>query len=209
MRLSPARFDRWLNKIGEQFQWRKSYSCPCINPASGAAKHNCANCSGKGRFWVDPIQGVSGVAGNKVQREWAQFGVWQNGDLVLTIQESSPLYNMGQFDRVTMLNGTHEFDLVLTRGDNDRLFFQVSSIDRVFWYDSNGDIVEGGIPTVNPDGTLTWATGEPPAATQYSISGWQFTEYFVWGQFPANRNMHSGARLPKRVVVRLFDLFGR
>ncbi|MOA60540.1 hypothetical protein D3C78_1854430 [compost metagenome] len=59
------------------------------------------------------------------------------------------------------------------------------------------------------DGRLAWAAGEPPPGTTYSLTGWKFSEYFVFGDYPANRNMHSGMKLPKRVVLRRWDLMGR
>lgn len=156
MKLSPAKFNRFMNHIGQRCSWRRAYDCPCINPHSGAALHNCEFCGGKGQTWADPVEGVAGLAGHRVQREWAQFGIWESGDLVVTIPESSPLYAMGQFDRVTMLNATDRFDLTLTRGQNDTLNFPVAAVERVFWLDENDDVVEGVIPTIAADGSVTW-----------------------------------------------------
>lgn len=209
MKLSPAAFNQFLAHIGQRFLWRRAYDCPCINPHSGAARHDCPHCAGKGQVWDEPIEGVAGAAGYRVQREWAQFGVWESGDLVVTIPSNSPLYAMGQFDRVTMLNGTEPFSLTFTRGHNDVLQFPVERIDRVFWYDDDDSLVDGGIPTVAADGTLHWDSDEPPAGKRYSISGTKRTEFYCWGEFPSNRNMHSGEPLPRRVVLRRFDLFSR
>jgi hypothetical protein len=208
MHLNPAAFNAHLAHIGQQFSWQKAYDCPCISPHSGAASPTCTRCSGKGTVWAAAVEGTAGVAGQKVQREWAQFGVWERGDVVLTLPSDSPLYGMGQFDRVIMLNASTEFSLNLTRGQNDKLKFPVLSVARVFWYDGD-DTVEGGIPTVGADGTLTWESGEPPAGTVFSISGTKRPEYYCFGDFPSNRNMHSGAALPKRIVLRLFDLYNR
>lgn len=130
--------------------------------------------------------------------------------MVVSIPENSPMYEMGQFDRVINRNSTDHFSLPLVRGDeSERLHFPVEKIDRVFWLDAGGAIVDGGIPTVGPDGTLTWASGAPPLGATYSVSGKKFNEFFCWGPYPSNRNEHQGARLPKRVVLRKFDLFGR
>lgn len=210
MRLNPSAFNAWMNNIGQEFLWRKAYRCPCVNPLSGAAAPNCPQCGGKSWLWAAPVAAIAGMASQGTQLKWAQFGLWQEGDAVMTIQESSPLYEAGQFDRVVMLNSTDYFSLPLVHGDpTERLFVQVEAITRVFWLDVNGNIVEGGIPTVGAGGTLTWATGEPPLGTTYSITGTRFSEYFIYGPYPSDRNEHQGARLPKRVVIRSFDLFGR
>lgn len=209
MRLQPEAFNKFLSGIGQRYTWRKSYACPCVNPNSGAAKKNCPQCSGRGRIWDAGIDGVAGMAGAKTQREWAQLGVWESGDVVVTIPESTALYDMGQFDRMTAVDSTEQFSLPLVRGDNDRLHFKVESVGRVFWIDGSGAIVAGGIPSVSDAGVLTWASDEPPVGQQYSISGTKFLEYYCFGMFPTNRNEHQGARLPKRVVLRRWDLFGR
>jgi hypothetical protein len=210
MRLNPDAFNRHLNNMGQQFIWRQSFQCPCINPRSGQATVGCPQCGGKGHLWIAGVPAVAGVASASVQQQWAAFGMWQDGDAVLSIGSDSPMYEMAQYDRVTMLNNTNHFSYPMTRGaPSERLFVSVQKITRVFWLDANKAIVEGGIPTVAADGTLSWTTGAPPAGTQYSISGTAYSEYFCYGGYPASRMEHSGARLPRRVVLRRFDLFGR
>ena len=43
----------------------------------------------------------------------------------------------------------------------------------------------------------------------YSLTGKKFDEYFIFGQYPSDRNQHSGMRLPRKLVARKWDLFGR
>jgi hypothetical protein len=210
MRLNPAAFNRHIANMGQNFLYRKSFHCPCINLRSGQATPGCPQCGGKGRLWIGAVPALAGVASASVQQQWAAFGMWQDGDAVLSIGSDSPMYEMAQYDRVTMLNNTNYFSLVLVRGaPTDRIYQPVQTITRVFWLDANKQVVEGGIPTVAADGTLTWVTGAPPAGTQYSITGTAYSEYFCYGGFPASRMEHQGARLPKRVVLRRFDLYGR
>lgn len=210
MRLSPAAFNAHLRHMGQDVTWRKAFVCPCKNPNSGASNPRCPHCFGKGRMWDLAAPGVVGVTGSKVQREWAQFGNYESGDTVVTIAEDSVLYDMGQFDRVTLLNATEQFAITLVRGaPDDRLIGKIDNISRVFWLDDDKNLVQGGIPEVDDNGRLTWDTLEPPAGRQYGISGSRFLEMFCFGMFPSNRNEHQGARLPKRVVLRKFDLMGR
>lgn len=209
MHLNPDAFNAHLAHMGQQFQWRKAYRCPCVNPNSGAASPNCPNCHGKSWFWTDPVRGIAGVANQSIQLRWSQFGLWQDGDIVLSIPENSPLYEMGQFDRVIALNNTDHFSIPLVRGGpNERLFEPVEKITRVFWL-VDGAVMDGSLPEFNNDGTLTWGDGGPPLGTRYTVSGTRYSEYFCYGPYPGDRNQHSGARLPRRAILRRFDLFGR
>lgn len=211
MQLNPAGFNKLLNNLGEWFAWRQSFACPCVNPNSGAPLAGCPHCFGKGRAWVaTPTRARAGVASSSTQLKWAQMGMWVSGDMVLSIPEDSPLYDISQFDRVAPETNAQDFSMPLVRGaTKERVNGPVLSVSRVFWYDGQ-DTVEGGIPIVAADGTLTWPNGgEPPQGKTYSISGQRTSEYFCFGAFANDRFKHAGARLPKLMVLRKFDLFGR
>lgn len=213
MRFNKDAFNRLLTGIGQRVAWRASYACPCLNRNSGASDPRCPLCTGIGRIWEKSVETVVGVASQKTQERWAKFGMFEVGDIVLVIPECSEMWDRaGQFDRVTSLNGLDGFSEVLTRGaPNDRLRYQVNSITRVFWRNPQDPrvIVEGGIPTVDEHGRLTWSSNEPPTGVSYSITGDRFSEYFMVDGFPSDRNQHRGMRLPKNVVLRKWDLFGR
>lgn len=211
MRFNPAAFNAHLDNLGESFLWRKSSACPCINPNSGSPKPGCPSCGGNGRLWGAEVPGIAGVASQKTQQEWAKFGQWESGDTVLSIPENSPLYSIGQYDRVTQPTSSDPFSIPLIRNaPNERVPGKVLSIDRVFWFDTDGvTIVEGGIPVVAANGSLTWSSGAPPAGKTYSISGVRMKEFYCFGAFSNDRMKHQGMRLPRRMVLRLFDLFGR
>lgn len=208
MRFSPSAFNRFLNDIGQDFSWRKAFACPCVNPNSMQAAPNCPVCGGKGRAWTDAAVGRSGVAGRDAMKEWAQFGLWDAGDVVLSIPSDSILYDMGQYDRVLMLNRTEPFSMNMIRGMNDLIRFPVVSVDRVFWI-AGGAIVEGEIPAVLPNGMLDWAGNAPPHGVTFSLTGRRTPEYFVYQDMPMDRPHHAGMKLPRKVVIRRFDLYGR
>lgn len=211
MKLSSVAFNKHLAHMGQRTTWRRSYSCACIKRESGQADPAHALCNGKGRIWDAPIESVVGIPNQTVQAQWAALGMYEAGDLVLAIPAASPMWNSGMYDRVLLLNSTTGFSQPLTRGAVDeKLTFPVHAIDRCFWLAGpTRQVVEGGIPTVDANGQLSWASGEPPPATTYSLSGTKYDEYYIWGQFPSDRNEHSGEALPKRVVARKFDLFSR
>lgn len=209
MRLSVSAFNAHLKKMGQLFAWRKSFACPCINPNSGAAKPDCPVCHGNGRAWQASVDGHAGVASQKIQLEWAKFGKYESGDSVISVPSDSPLYSMSQFDRVTMLNSTDHFSLVLVHTGDEALRYKIKAVTRVFWLNQSSQIVEGGIPAVADDGSLTWTAGEPPDGMSFTIEGERYAEYFCFGMYPSDRGEHYGALLPRRVILRKFDLFGR
>lgn len=196
--------------MGQDFKWRVAFTCPCRNAHSGAALDGCPRCFGVGTFWGAAVDAKAGVASMSVTKQFAQFGQWESGDAVFSIQESSPMYLAKRYDRMVMMNSAEGFSLPLVRGSNDRLDGHVLAVESVFWLAEDGfTMVTGGIPVVAVDGSLSWSTGEPPEETQYSISGTKCTEYFVWESLPSDRREHSGARLPRRLQARRFDLFNR
>ena len=214
MRLNPAAFNSWIANIGQRLLWRRSYACACVNPASGAPDPKHALCAGKGRLWNDPLETVCGVAKQDVTPEMIAAGLFDSGDLQLTIPSSSPMWaGSGRFDRVVLLNSTDVFSQPFTHGaPTEKIIFPVALLERCFWLAPvTRVVVEGSVPVVAANGTLSWpgGVGEPPPATTYSLTGIKYDEYYVLDQMPSDRNEHSGAKLPKRVVMRKYDLFGR
>lgn len=213
MRFNRNRFNRHLANMGQQLMWRRSFACACVSRDSGAPDPKHALCGGKGRIWVEAVEMVCGVSKQDVTPEMIAAGLFDSGDLVLTVPENSPMWSSaGRFDRITLLNSTDVFSQPLTRAaPTERIIFRVAVVDRCFWLDPvTRQIVEGGLPEVDADGRLSWPNGgEPPPGTVYSLSGQKFDEYFIFDSLPSDRNMHSGMRLPKRIQLRKWDLFGR
>lgn len=235
MYLEPLAFNALLGGIGQLFSLSRAFACPCLSVTSGAPQPNCPVCHGKGRTWIAPIQGDAGISGAKVQREWAMSGMWEQGDVVLTLPSDSAMYAMGQFDRVVMLNSSVSFSQTVANSTTP-LNFTAADVERVFWIDG-GVLVEGAIPTVNPDGTLVWPSAilpqtiaadgigygpnqmaldgilptvlMPPSGKQFSITGRKFPEYYCFSDLAQDRSHQHGSALPRRVVLRKFDLLGR
>lgn len=210
---NPAKFDALLGVtrpgLGQNVAWQRATSCPCRNPTSGAAKQSCPTCHGKGVFWSDAIAAWTGLAGMKVAREWAMYTEYASGDVVITIPSDSPLWNIGETDKVSFIDSSQPFSTVLM-GGVDKLSFQAASISGVIWLDPITQLpVTGGIPTQGSDGTLAWISDGPPTLTQYTVSGRRIPEYFCWRDMAQDRAHSAGLALPRRVILRLLDLFGR
>lgn len=211
MRFSVTGFDRHLANMGQRFLYWRSYSCACHSAGSGAPDSRCKICYGKGHYWLAPIKVSAAAASQRTQMEWAKSGLWESGDQVLSIPQSSPLWDAGQFDRLTSINASDRFSAPLVRGAvSERLLFQVDKLERVFWKSTDGTaLVDGDLPTVNADGTLAWGDNAPPVGTTYSLTGTKRLDFFIYQELPRNRNMHDGVRLPKACVLRKWDLLGR
>lgn len=212
MQLSPAAFNAWLNNIGMDFGWRRATACPCINPASGAANPSCPLCHGKKWQWAAEVPARCGFQNQSQSKTFATFGTWEPGDATLTIGSDSPMYGAGQFDRFRCKNATTPFSIIRMKGDTDFLLGTVVSLSRVFWIDADGTtMIEGDLPSIDGDGNLTWSVGQvaPPDDTAYSVTGVKYDEYFSYPDIANDRNMHAGAALPKKLLARKFDLFGR
>lgn len=209
MQLQPEEFDRFLNSIGQSFDWRSAAACPCVNTYSGAPNPDCTHCYGKGRFWAVAVNGTAGIVGRNQLKKFAQFGEWDAGDTMISIPSDSPLYAIGQYDRLVAVDRSEPFSMNLVYGVNDIIRFPVIELDKVFWIDADDNMVEGDLPTINSDGTLTWGATQPAAQATFSLTGRRHPEYFVYIDLPLDRPFHHGANLPRRCVLRRFDLYGR
>lgn len=209
MAFSPALFNRHLRQIGQDIKWRQAFACPCVNPASGAAKPGCPLCRGKSWQWAAEVDCRVGLQMVNNKKGFAAFGQWEPGDALLTIGSDQACYAASHMDRFRALNSTSTFSVNLTRGDSDIVRGTIQSISRVFWTTADGNaIVDGGIPVVNADGTFTWPDNDGPADGKvYSITGVRYDEFFAYMQIPSNRPMSAGAALPKKLPVRKLDLF--
>ena len=208
MQLSPGHFNRFLSGIGQDTLWKKSDACPCVSPHSGAASLTCPHCSGKGRIWQAAVAGRVGVSSMHAKRQYAAFGIFEAGDLLLTLPSDSPLYAMGQFDQVRLTGATQPFSVILDRGVQDDLQFSPDSIDRVFWI-SGANLVESLAREVTGLQINWGAHAQPPVGQKYSVTGRWNPDYYVFQELPTERAHHGGLPLPRRVVLRRFDLFGR
>lgn len=214
MRLNPAHFNRFLNHLGQRVFWRQAIDCPCRNPHSGGADQSCTLCRGVGQVWGDALSGVVALSGQEQHREWASFGLWESGDLVVTIPSDSPLYLLGEFDRITFIDSSEPFSLTQVRGKSGPLAFPVKALDRCVVRSTDAQnnwiLVAVAVPTLSQQNLPTWEEGEGPAALQtYSLSGRKYPEYFVYRNFPQDRAHHQGLDLPRKVILRRFDLLGR
>lgn len=201
-----SEFNTHLNEMGQDVAWRRAHACPCVNPASGQPKVNCKHCLGKGRIWKLPVPARTGVAGGNVMKKWVDFGGYAEGDVIVSIPSDSPLYAVGPFDRVLFLNRTEPFSQNVVKGVNEVIKFPVLELEQVS-YIAGDDVVDAPLPLILPDGSLEWSGVELPDGVTFSITGRRRAEYFCWPQTLLDRPHSFGLALPRKVVLRRFDLY--
>lgn len=207
--LSPEALNAHLKSMGQDFLWRRAYACPCVSPSSGAAADDCPNCDGKGIIWDDEVPVRLGFTNQTVQKAMRDVGTFEAGDCILSLPSDEPCYGAGRYDRFRNSVSTHSFSINVKAGLNDKLRFKVLSLDRVFWLDVSRNIVEGSIPLVEDNGSLTWESGPaPPTGITYSLTGQRYDEFYAFLDLPMSRNAGITG-LPRKLPARRFDLFGR
>lgn len=157
-------------------------------------------------MWKPGLQVRAGVSGREAQKQWVRFGQSDVGDVVITIPSDSPLYAIGPYDRVLFLNRTEPFSQNIVKGVNERINFVIISLDQVLYIDGD-TMVDAPLPAVREDGTLDWAGVELPDGVTFSVAGRRHTEYYCMKETPFDRPHHAGAALPRKVVLRRFDLY--
>lgn len=209
MKLSPLNFNRFLGAMGQGVLWMRAIDCPCRSPHSGGANPSCPACHGTGQVWDAPVPGGVALTGQKIQRAWANFGLWEKGDVIVSLPSDSPLYAMGEYDRVRFTDSSEPFSRVLVRGRETLNMVAVASLERAVVLHA-GVLEDIPVPVLTEAGALDWPDLDGPApGTTYTLAGRAFPEYFCYGDFPQDRAHHHGEPLPRKVVLRKFDLFGR
>ena len=195
-----------LNRLGQRWAWRRGYRCPCVLAATNQANPACPLCHGKAWMYApDAVEGVAAVSGAKVQKQWKDFGLYENGDVVVSVGSDSPIYAVGPYDRLRQMDSDEPFSSVWQPGQ--KLKFVPATIDRAFWV-NGAEVHDIPPPVIGDDGTLSWTTA-PPAKTLVSLTGRRPVEYFVYQDVPVARGHQLGDLLPRKVVLRRYDLLGR
>jgi hypothetical protein len=208
MHLDPTAFNTLLADMGQQVQWRRAHACPCRDERSGAARPGCSVCYGLGHYWSDSVDCGLALTGQRVQAEWAKLGLYESGDVVVSLPSDSPAYALGPFDRVTFTQSSVPDSVVLR--DGDRVREPVVAVDKATYF--NGDTLTEITPppSIAASGLPVYTGGTaPPDGAQVALTLRRHPEYFALQEFPQDRAHHGGKPLPRRVVLRKFDLFGR
>ena len=207
--INQFEFNALLFEVAQEFWWRKATQCPCIDEYSGQPEPDCKYCSGKGYIWGDPMCAHAGVISQAQARKITPIGLMEVGDIMVSIPSDSAMYEIGSYDRAQMRNRTEPFTMTVIAGANDVLRFTPTRIDSVHWIDAaSKEFKTGTIPEIN-GGRLVWSGTVPPTGQRYTLTGRRYPEYYCYQEQPLDRPHQFGEPLPRRVVLKRFDVLGR
>jgi hypothetical protein len=207
-----SRLNTMLHQMGQTVQWLPASACPCRASHSGAADPSCPVCLGKGWIWDAAITTSVGLTGQQIQRRWAEMGMYEAGDVVVSLPGDATIHAIGECDRVQFIQSSEPFSMVIHPDRVLPLPFTLVAIDRATVI-RDGSLVDLPLPGVDAteEPQFWWGgsddDGRPAAGESWTLTGRRIPEYFAYGNFPQDRAHEQGRALPRRVVLRKFDLF--
>jgi hypothetical protein len=232
--IHAVKYEIMIERRGRTVSWEKAIQCSCVNVNTKSPTYGCAACNGFGFTYEEAQEGkglVMGITSSKVFQDMA--GVFEAGDVVLTVPYRipsrhpktglldqtmktatiNPMFNIGENDKVTLLDDSMEFSEVLIRGKpvNNRppetlLYGHVTNVRSVRRTDpATGDIYdyEYGQHFIVEDRQVVWLTPDAPSeGEQYTIVYKHRPTYMVIPtQLPKPR-FQDGQNLPRYVAMR-------
>ena len=208
MGFNVNQLDQMLNNLGQDATWELAEVCPCKSTRTGGANVTCQVCNGNGLVWNVAIQCRVALEAMSSQREFAMLGMWEKGDIMISLPTDSAAYGAGEWDRFTLLNSTLRIDQVLMKGTNDTLKYSAIVSIESLWAIVAGmrtDFTQGIHFTLNGN-VITWLGTPIPIGTQYSVLYVTHPQYFCYRDLVMDRQ-HGSQNLPRKVHARLMELF--
>lgn len=195
-----------LSKFSQTITYIPRKRCPCVVAGSHDADPACPFCAGTKYYNLSPVSAQVVVTGQDIQKAWESYGNYETGDCVVSIDRSSPAYNISPDDRVIFENVHEPFSTTTTKRSQSNTeilpsFFARADIDSVS-YITNTQIASLSFKYFSNDLTLQFYSSVP-AGTQLSISGTKRPLYTAFQVYPRDRSAHCNSiGLPKRIVLR-------
>lgn len=192
-RFDPQRFSAMLNTMGLAYRWSRAVECPCrANDVTGQWDPTCTRCSGDGWWYVDPcaqanrgggedfapVQAIFSTVGND-SSIIEEFGAFEHGDAVLTVQAS---HRVAYRDRFTAVEQESAYKELLIRGEGSQVLVGKTGRPRAvqltalryepvrvnFLADADGTLYFAGLdfhlaPHASGVQRLSWLDGRGPA----------------------------------------------
>ena len=227
--LNVAKAEDMLDRRGRPVKWQEAIICSCWNPDSGSPNYGCVACHGKGYVYQASVNSKALVTSITLNKDFeAMAGVFEVGDAVMTVAKripvrvngmptgqntDNPLFNVGMYDKITLLDDSFKSSEVLVRGtpidarDPDTLLnSDVTGVRSIQKYDQ----ITGDVVTYSPlvDYTLngnlvSWLAGgsSPAVGQQYSVAYYHNPTYVVTATLPKPRHQ-DGQDFPRYVALR-------
>jgi hypothetical protein len=207
-------------RMGRPVRWEKARICACMNAYSGVAAPHCEFCWGTGRCFADGVDITVGVSGyDKKRAPWKEFGDVPVGSLLVTIPVNQvingrkcrlSMYDeIGDLDRITLLDDVERREIPLVKGKDDGVQFTVVEVERIRTTSDDNCELEWttGEHYVLQGNRIIWMTG-PIDGTAYVLEAKIHPTYYVFDARVMHRN-HSGVELPKKIMMVPAELHDR
>lgn len=161
-----------------------------------------------------PEQGRGHIQDMRLEREWAERGEVQTGDLSLTLPRQgpdgpNPCWEVAPHDQVVVLDHRLWTQQRMIRGAKETLTHPwVLEVREARAVQGGVEVVYApGVDFVLEAGRVRWLEGRGPALrTPYVLDYVAAPTYYVLGDLGHRRHV-EGWDLPRRVALRLFDVY--
>ena len=231
IKLNQQNFEELITRRGIPVKWERSMRCSCWSEDSGQPQYSCKACQGWGYVYEPPIEEDAVlVMALQMNRNDTPQGEFRLGDAVMTVPMRKrttneqglieyvdiPIYNIGEWDRVSLMNTTFRSHEHLVRGQGvygrmpDTLRNpDVTSVLKVAKMDATTGSVTEYIEDEDYQvfgNYIQWASGQGPSiGDRYSVLYYHRPVYIVYQQLPQHRDPDQ-QHFPKRVVLRYRDV---
>lgn len=230
LQMNALKFTDMISKRGMPVKWERAQKCTCWDEYAGQPSTTCKACNGFGYIYDEPVYEDQVLVMSLIlNKEFTQIGEYKMGDCIATIPElkkvkntetglweypKNPLYDIGEFDKITLMSTEFRSTDVLIKGQSmygreaDTLRNpDVTQILRVL----KADPITGDITVYSKDINFTvdgnkinWITGLADGE-KYSVMYYHRPIYLVYTQLPQSRDQ-DGQHFPKKVVLRYKDV---
>lgn len=229
IKLHASKFETLIQRRGRTVRWQEAILCSCWNLDSGQPNYYCRACKGVGYTYAEPIESVALVMSITQHKEYVDSaGVFDVGDAVMTVprrewaQEKNrfnmgkfeyvPLYDVGMYDIITLLDTEYKASELLVRGTeiqgrppdtllNDEVL-SIKSIRQANSETGETTVYTSGIDYTHQKNTIVWKDSRQPEIGElYSVTYYHRPMFTVLAELPKPR-FQDNQELPKFVAMR-------
>lgn len=228
--LNATKIEDMLDRRGRPVKWQETIICSCWNLTSGSPDYTCLACHGKGHVYQTPVESKALVTSITLSKDFAEMaGMFEVGDAVMTVPRrvpvrqtngmmtgqfiNNPIFGVGMYDKITLLDDDFKSSEVLVRGEpiNARppdtlLNSDITRVGSIQKYNSvTGEVAiyRLGVDFEIVGNLVSWLDGvlSPAEGQQYSVTYYHRPTYVVTATLPKPRHQ-DGQDFPRYVALR-------
>jgi hypothetical protein len=234
VKIHAEKYEQLIDRRGRPIMWEEAVMCTCWDFRSGQPLYSCRACNGKGYIYMEPVESNALVMSVNLSKDFQDMaGVFEVGDAVMTVPkhipkklynggydmsdiEDNPMYDIGLWDRVTLLDDEYKSSEILIKGipmdsrpadtlRNDKIT-GVKSIQKYNKNTGEATYYELGIDFAVQGSKINWIdmANSPSEGEQYSVVYFHRPIYIVTATLPKPRHQ-DGQDLPRYVALRYLD----